>query len=47
MKREVVTFALVGGAIIATGLFLNAAGNGTFGSQVEALAKSVTQGYGV
>jgi len=46
-KNHVVTFGLTVGAILTAGLILNAAGSGQLGSQVEDIAKKVTEGYGV
>lgn len=47
MKKDyVVYFGLMVGAILTTGLLLNAAGSGQFGSQVEKLADKITEGYG-
>lgn len=35
------------GSILATGVFLNLAGSGALGTQMQKFAKYVTQGYGV
>lgn len=39
-------FMTVVGAILATGVLLNMANNGTFGSMAQNLANKVTNGYG-
>jgi hypothetical protein len=47
MSNRAVYFGLSVGAILTAGLILNAAGSGQFGSQLEHIAKKVTEGYGI
>jgi hypothetical protein len=41
------SFLSMMGAIAATGIVLNMAGSGMFGTQVKSLAQYITKGYGV
>lgn len=45
--KELKQFSLFMGAILATGLVLNAAGTGMLGSTAQGIATKVTEGYGV
>lgn len=47
MKGLLGKILVISSAIIATGVVLDEAGKGTFGSAVQSAASKVTRGYGV